>query len=83
MCSYDNWRILWYGFINFLHVITAAQFTCDICGSAPEIVACDANSLGFQRKLLSLIFTQKNVDDVVIQRKLKVYFDYFSWRATY
>ena len=70
MCSYDNWRMAWYAFIKLLHVNTSAEFMCDICGPVPEIVVCDATSLGFQRKFASLVFTQKqNIDDVVIQRK--------------
>ena len=59
MCSYDNWRMAWYAFINLLHVNTSAEFMCDICVPVPEIAVCDATSLGFQR----------TIDDVVIQRK--------------
>ena len=59
MSSSDNWRMVWYVFINLLHVNTSTEFICDICGPAPEIVVCDATSLGFQRKFASLVFTQK------------------------
>ena len=70
MSSYNNWRMAWYAFINLFHVNTSAEFMCDICGPVPEIAVCDATSLGFQRKLASLAFTQKiNIDDVVIPRK--------------
>ena len=69
MCSYDNWQMTWYAFINLLHVNTPAEFVCDICGPAPENVVCVA-TLGFQQKFASLGFTQKRkVDDVVIQRR--------------
>ena len=50
MCSYDNWRMAWYAFINLLHVNTLAEFTCDICETLAEILVYDATSLGFQRK---------------------------------
>ena len=70
MCSYDNGRMAWYAFINLLHVNTSAEFMCDISRPVPEIVVCEATSLGFQWKFSSLVFTEKrNVDDVVIQRK--------------
>ena len=49
MCSYDNWRMAWYAFINLLHVNTLAEFTCDICETLAEILVYDATSLGFQR----------------------------------
>ena len=50
MCSYDNWRMAWYAFINLLHVNTLAEFMCAIFGPLPEILVYDATSLGFQRK---------------------------------
>ena len=59
MCSYDNWRMAWYAFINLLHVNTSAEFMWNICGPVLEIVVCDATSLGFQWKFASLILTQK------------------------
>ena len=49
--------MVWYAFINLLHVNTLAEFVCAIFGPLPEILIYDATSLGFQRK--SAIFQKQ------------------------
>ncbi|XP_066928489.1 uncharacterized protein [Clytia hemisphaerica] len=55
--SYNNFRCAWYGFLKLLDISLSDNAKCNICGSAPDTVVCDATSLGHQRKFLSLALT--------------------------
>ena len=48
--NYDNWRVGWYAYMNLLDIDYSGGFCCEMCGSEPQIVVCDATTLGFQRK---------------------------------
>ena len=37
MCSYDNWRMVRYAYINLLYVNTSAELMCDICGPGQRL----------------------------------------------
>lgn len=48
--SYEKLKSSWYSFLNLLEFSCEEGSTCSSCGTYPEIVVCDATSLGYQRK---------------------------------
>ncbi len=53
--NYQQWRFSWYSFLNLLDLDYENGFMCSLCGKYPEVMSCDATSLGFKR-----IFQQKS-----------------------
>jgi len=58
---YDIWRKCWYSYLDLLKIDEKAinGFRCDKCGDEPELVVCDATSLGFQKKYSVVAFQTK------------------------
>lgn len=61
---YDIWRKCWHCYIDLLDIdkISSRGFCCQECGDEPELVVCDATSLGFQRKYSMVAF--KNTSEI-------------------
>ena len=68
LLSYNNWRLSWYAFMDLLDVEPNAEFICSVCGPIPDIVVCDATSLGFQRKFASQVFKPQRNEGPVVKR---------------
>ena len=52
--SYNDFRCAWYSFLSLLGISLNENARCDICGTVPETVVCDATSLGHQKRFLAL-----------------------------
>ena len=57
--NYDQWRLSWYAYLDLLQIDYEDGFTCSTSGPVPDIVVCDATSLGFQRKFASSAFPKE------------------------
>ena len=69
---YDTWRMAWYAFLELLDIDVESyraqtDFQCPSCGLEPEIIVCDATSLGFQRKYAMLAFKRNEplVEEII------------------
>ncbi|XP_065052628.1 uncharacterized protein LOC135681910 isoform X2 [Rhopilema esculentum] len=47
--NYQQWRCSWYSFLELLDIDYTFGFQCQICGPYPNVVICDATTLGFRR----------------------------------
>ncbi len=47
--NYQQWRFSWYAFLNLLDIDYSSGFTCGRCGQYPQVLTCDATSLGFRK----------------------------------
>ena len=48
--SYEKLKSSWYAFLHLLEFSSKEGSECLSCGTFPEVVVCDATSLGYQRK---------------------------------
>ena len=54
--------------MDLLDVEPDAEYIGSVCGATPDIVVCDATSLGFQRKFASQVFKPQQNEGPVIKR---------------
>ena len=50
---YNDFRCAWYSYMKLLNISFEENAICDICGKVPDIIVCDATSMGYQRKFLT------------------------------
>lgn len=51
---YNDLRSSWYAFLKLLSISFEDGAECDKCGKIPETIVCDATSMGYQRKYLTV-----------------------------
>lgn len=49
MINYQQLRYSWYAYLSLLDIDYKSGFFCDICGAYPDVITCDATTLGFKR----------------------------------
>ena len=50
---YNDFRSSWYAYLHLLDISFEKSAKCDVCGTVPDIVVCDATGMGFQKKFLA------------------------------
>ena len=49
--KYHHFRKAWYTFMNLIDIDYDKGFSCNICGTSPELVVMDATSVSFRAAL--------------------------------
>jgi hypothetical protein len=57
--SYKDFKDAWYGFLALLDINYSEGSICKVCGIVPNVIVCDATSLGHQKKFSTLALQEK------------------------
>ena len=68
--SYAKYLQAWYAYHNLLDVGLTQGFSCETCGTSPDLIVCDGTSLGFRHELLvSVLEADAQTPVLAIDRK--------------
>ena len=56
-------RMAWYSFLELLDINYEDGFVCGRCGAYPEVVLCDATTLGFRREYAQFVEVPSDSSD--------------------
>lgn len=71
---YNDFRCAWYAYTKLLNVSFEENFECDICGMVPDIIVCDATSMGYQRKFLTAALSDSRQSTCYQRYSLVIFF---------